>query len=127
MAWYVRRSQNEKNAHCRLDFVIDRSVFPCWPIEIALHKMSSEDSKPTVSCTGPQDGKPNGPATMSRHLVYGSIATPIKKPDSDHTHKWTVYVRGFHEENISSYIKRVVFRLHDSFPNPSRCVAYNII
>ena len=56
-----------------------------------------------------------------RSIVCGSVATPIKKPEGDHTHKWTVYVRGAHDEDISSYIKRVVFRLHESFPNPSRC------
>lgn len=59
-------------------------------------------------------------STHQRSILYGSVATPIKKPESDHTHRWTVYVRGFHEEDISKYIKRVVFRLHESFPNPSR-------
>lgn len=60
---------------------------------------------------------------MQRMIVYGSVATPIKRPDSDHTHKWTVYVRGFHNEDLSTYIKKVIFRLHESFPIPSRCTA----
>lgn len=62
----------------------------------------------------------DGRDTRQRSILYGSVATPIKKPDSDHTHRWTVYVRGFHDEDISKYIKRVIFRLHESFPNPSR-------
>ena len=57
---------------------------------------------------------------MRRSIVYGSIATPIKKPESDHTHKWTIYVRGFHNEDLSTYVKRVVIRLHESFQNPTR-------
>jgi YEATS domain-containing protein 4 len=59
---------------------------------------------------------------MQRSIVFGSIAVPIKKPESDHTHKWTVYVRGFHDEDVSTWIKRVVFRLHESFPTPSRAI-----
>lgn len=62
--------------------------------------------------------------TMKDHLfraiMYGSKAEPISVPNSDHTHRWTVYVRGFHDEDISSYIRRVTFRLHESFPSPSR-------
>lgn len=90
--------------------------------------MTEEDSKSAALPTAtpvpplPPNDRPEGPISMSRHILYGSIATPIKKPESDHTHKWTVYVRGFHGENIATYVKRVVFRLHDSFPNPSRCV-----
>ncbi|PJF18638.1 hypothetical protein PSACC_01543, partial [Paramicrosporidium saccamoebae] len=41
---------------------------------------------------------------MQRSIVYGSIAVPIKKPESDHTHKWTIYVRGFHDEDISKIV-----------------------
>lgn len=59
-----------------------------------------------------------------RSIIYGSVAVPIKKPETDHTHKWTVYVKGAHDEDISTYVKRVVFRLHESFPNPSRSNFY---
>lgn len=57
---------------------------------------------------------------ISRAIVYGSIATPIKKPENEHTHKWTVYVRGFNNEDISYYIRRVTFKLHESFAEPNR-------
>lgn len=59
--------------------------------------------------------------SFKRSIVYGSLATPIKKPDTDHTHKWTVYVRPFNEkEDMSKYVKRVTFKLHDSFAQPLR-------
>lgn len=57
---------------------------------------------------------------QTRSIVYGSLAVPIKKPETDHTHKWSVYVRGYNGEDISYYVKRVSFRLHDSFAQPIR-------
>ena len=57
---------------------------------------------------------------MRRSIVYGTLAVPIKKPETDHTHRWTVYVRGFNGEDISYYVKRVSFKLHDSFAQPVR-------
>lgn len=38
------------------------------------------------------------------------------------SHKWTVYVRGATNEDLSVVIKRVVFHLHPSFNNPTRVV-----
>lgn len=63
---------------------------------------------------------------ITKSIVYGSIATPIKKPESDHTHKWTVYVKGAFNDDISAYVKKVVFRLHESFTNPTRSTQFNI-
>ncbi|KAJ3090650.1 YEATS domain-containing protein 4 [Quaeritorhiza haematococci] len=63
---------------------------------------------------------------IDRAVVYGSSAAPLKKndipADPSHTHRWTVYVRGLHGEDISYYVKKVLFKLHDSFPNPNRIV-----
>lgn len=56
---------------------------------------------------------------ISRYIIYGSQATFIKKPESNHTHKWKVYVRGVNED-LSFFIKKVVFKLHDSFSEPTR-------
>ncbi|KAI9498071.1 protein AF-9 [Zychaea mexicana] len=53
-----------------------------------------------------------------------NFATPLtgkKANDSDHTHKWTIGLRGFHSD-LSFCIKKVVFRLHDTYPNPVRTV-----
>ncbi len=57
---------------------------------------------------------------LQRSILFGSIATPLAAPVGDNTHSWTVYVRGFHGEDISSYVKRIVFKLHESFPNSAR-------
>ena len=53
-------------------------------------------------------------------FLYGSSAVAIKKPDSDHTHKWTIFVRGYQNEDISPYVRKVIFKLHESFLQPNR-------
>ncbi|KAG5458673.1 MAG: hypothetical protein BJ554DRAFT_1060 [Olpidium bornovanus] len=40
--------------------------------------------------------------------------------DQPYTHKWTVFVRGAHNEDLSFVIKRVQFKLHETYPNPIR-------
>lgn len=53
--------------------------------------------------------------------MYGSIATPLAKKNEDqHTHKWSIYVRGINNEDISYFVKSVTFRLHESFAQPNR-------
>ncbi|KAI8930314.1 yeats family-domain-containing protein, partial [Entophlyctis helioformis] len=63
-------------------------------------------------------------ALFSIPFVYGSIATPITKRDTvadpSHTHRWTVYVRGLDNKDMSFCFKRVTIKLHESFPTPSR-------
>jgi hypothetical protein len=59
----------------------------------------------------------------TRALYYGNVASPLggkKASDSDHTHKWTILVRGVNNEDISFWIKKVTFRLHETYPNPQR-------
>lgn len=53
-------------------------------------------------------------------ILYGNSAVALKKPDNDRTHKWTVFVRGFNNEDISTYVRKVVFKLHESFLQPTR-------
>ncbi|ORX54385.1 yeats-domain-containing protein [Hesseltinella vesiculosa] len=62
---------------------------------------------------------------VSRPIYYGNIATPItgKKPaNPDHTHRWTVMVKGLNNEDLSYYIRKVVFKLHETYPNPLRSI-----
>lgn len=40
-----------------------------------------------------------------------------------HTHEWTVYVKPFDNEDMSNYVKKVQFRLHESYANPNRIVS----
>nr|SZF06487.1 protein AF-9-like [Psoroptes ovis] len=57
------------------------------------------------------------------NLEIGHIANPKTKPTADgHTHDWTVFVRGFDNANINSFVEKVIFYLHDSFPKPKRVI-----
>ena len=61
--------------------------------------------------------------SIARPFYYGSVAIPLngkKASDADHTHKWTVMVKGLNNEDLSYYIKKVVFKLHETYPNPLR-------
>ncbi|KAI8371754.1 yeats family-domain-containing protein [Radiomyces spectabilis] len=63
--------------------------------------------------------------SVTRPFYFGNIAMPLtgkKAADSDHTHKWTVMVRGINNEDLSYYIKKVVFKLHETYANPLRTV-----
>ncbi|UJR15251.1 hypothetical protein I4U23_002206 [Adineta vaga] len=63
-------------------------------------------------------------AVFIKPILYGNTAKHFgSKRDSDgHTHKWTLYVRSFNNEDISTYISRVQFRLHETYPNNVRVV-----
>jgi YEATS domain-containing protein 4 len=41
---------------------------------------------------------------------------------AEHTHTWTVFVRGPQGEDISYFIKKVVFKLHDTYNNSTRSI-----
>ncbi|CAK8990987.1 Transcription initiation factor TFIID subunit 14b (GAS 41-like protein) (Protein AF-9 homolog a) (TBP-associated factor 14b) (AtTAF14b) [Durusdinium trenchii] len=52
-------------------------------------------------------------------LVYGSIAFFLGKKATDQkTHKWSIFVRGLEDEDMSYFIKKVVFTLHPSCEIP---------
>ncbi|KAI8807220.1 yeats family-domain-containing protein, partial [Cladochytrium replicatum] len=63
---------------------------------------------------------------LERAIIFGNSAAPLTKkdvaPDPQHTHKWCVYVRGVHGEDLSYMIKKVQFKLHESFVNPARVI-----
>ncbi|XP_031476223.1 transcription initiation factor TFIID subunit 14b [Nymphaea colorata] len=60
---------------------------------------------------------------ISIPIVYGTISFWLGKKASEfQSHKWTVYVRGANNEDLSVAVKRVVFQLHSSFNNPTRIV-----
>lgn len=69
----------------------------------------------------------NGPRLI-QIPVFGSVATPFDpahRPaglDPDHTHKWSVYVRGVDGEDISYWLKKVQFKLHETYPNSLRTI-----
>ncbi|WMV16644.1 hypothetical protein MTR67_010029 [Solanum verrucosum] len=56
-------------------------------------------------------------------IVFGTIAFWLgKKATETQSHRWSVYVRGATNEDLSGVIKKVVFQLHPSFNNPVRVV-----
>ncbi|KAF9405077.1 NuA4 histone H4 acetyltransferase complex and the SWR1 complex subunit, partial [Podila epigama] len=62
---------------------------------------------------------------VSRPLIYGNSATPLngkKGNDPDHTHRWTVSVRGINNEDISYFVRRVTFKLHETYDTPQRTI-----
>jgi transcription initiation factor IIF auxiliary subunit len=60
---------------------------------------------------------------ITKQIIYGSVALWLgKKADDKATHKWSVYVRGVKNEDISYFIKEVDFTLHASFENNVRKV-----
>ncbi|KAK2465989.1 hypothetical protein APHAL10511_001630 [Amanita phalloides] len=75
--------------------------------------------------------------TIHRPVIYGNTARLLtaeerKTAPQDHTHRWTVAVRSAASvsdsdivggaDDISYFIKRVTFKLHDTYPNPTRTV-----
>lgn len=62
-----------------------------------------------------------GKKVLELMLEVGYKSQPLKnKLANGYTHKWTVFVRGNDHSKIENCIQRVVFQLHDSFPNPHR-------
>ncbi|KAB5558221.1 protein AF-9 [Coniochaeta sp. 2T2.1] len=67
---------------------------------------------------------------ISRPFIYGTTAKPFDpktnpKPagvPDDHTHSWTVFVKGIDDTDITYWLRRVQFKLHESIPNPVRTV-----
>ena len=54
-------------------------------------------------------------------VCYGTCAYWLgKKADEYHSHKWTVYLRGPENEDLSHVISKVVFNLHPSFKEAAR-------
>lgn len=62
-------------------------------------------------------------------ISYGSIAFNVGKgrlaSHPDHTHKWTVFLRGAYNQDITYAISKVVFSLHPSFADHIRGAGYS--
>ena len=57
-------------------------------------------------------------------LSYGSIAFNVGRgrlsSNPEHTHQWTVFLRGAFNQDITYAVSKVVFTLHPSFADPIR-------
>ncbi|KOB72926.1 YEATS domain containing protein 4 [Operophtera brumata] len=60
--------------------------------------------------------------TIVKPIIYGNVARYFgkKREEDGHTHQWTVYVKPYANEDMSAYIKKVNFKLHESYANPNR-------
>mmetsp|Transcript_11980 Transcript_11980/g.18387 ORF Transcript_11980/g.18387 Transcript_11980/m.18387 type:complete len:291 (-) Transcript_11980:1522-2394(-) len=83
---------------------------------------SSSSSQAAETPSGKDDNVVRMKDTMvCLPIVYGSVAFFLgKKADEYHTHKWTLYVRGPNNEDLSLCIEKVIFQLHPSFTQPVR-------
>ncbi|CCC10593.1 hypothetical protein SMACR_06465 [Sordaria macrospora] len=78
----------------------------------------------------PPTGKRVKGVQIFRPFVYGTTARPFDEktnpkpagvPD-DHTHSWTVFIKGIDNVDITYWLRRVQFKLHESIPNHVRMV-----
>ena len=73
--------------------------------------------------------------TIHRPIIFGSTAVVLDEKERanappEHTHRWTVAVRSAASapdsdivggaDDLSYFIKRVTFKLHETYANPSR-------
>lgn len=73
---------------------------------------------------GPDSGGRIKGVCIVKPLVYGNVARYFgkKREEDGHTHQWTVYVKPFYNEDMSAYVKKVHFKLHESYTNQNRIV-----
>lgn len=50
----------------------------------------------------------------------GHKAVRKAKPLDSFTHDWELFVRASDGKEMSKYVEKIVFNLHESFPNPVR-------
>lgn len=54
-------------------------------------------------------------------LIAGTAAFYLGKKATEYaSHRWTLYVRGAQGEDLTHFVSKVVFRLHESFQSPIR-------
>jgi len=73
---------------------------------------------------GPDSGGRVKGVTVIKPIVFGNQARYFgkKREEDGHTHSWTVYVKPYLNDDMSVYVKKVHFRLHDSYTNQVRVV-----
>lgn len=71
-----------------------------------------------------QGGKVRG-VSIVKAVVMGNTSTYLggKRETDGHTHTWTVYLKPFKSEDMSVYVKKIHFKLHDSYSQPMRILS----
>lgn len=69
--------------------------------------------------------------SISKPIIYGNYAEKISESNplppgapKDHTHTWTLFVKDAIGQDMSLYVKKVQFKLHETYPNPTRTVEH---
>ncbi|KAJ5661750.1 Protein AF-9 [Penicillium maclennaniae] len=66
--------------------------------------------------------------SVFRPFIFGSEAQPFdpeKKPANcppDHTHQWRIFVKGVDDQDISYWLKKVQFKLHETYAQNVRTI-----
>ncbi|CAL5870410.1 uncharacterized protein PFLUO_LOCUS4646 [Penicillium psychrofluorescens] len=66
--------------------------------------------------------------SVFRPFIFGTEAKPFepeKKPANapvDHTHQWRIFVKGVNDEDISYWLKKVQFKLHETYAQSVRTI-----
>jgi len=106
-------------------------LFPIFHPAINSHYVLSKTHNATEiprNSMAPPVGKRVKGCQIYRPFVYGTTARPFDEktnpkpagvPD-DHTHSWCVFVKGIEDVDITYWLRRVQFKLHESIPNHVR-------
>eukprot|EP00656_Telonema_subtile_P018800 TRINITY_DN20206_c0_g1_i1.p1 TRINITY_DN20206_c0_g1~~TRINITY_DN20206_c0_g1_i1.p1 ORF type:complete len:218 (-),score=46.53 TRINITY_DN20206_c0_g1_i1:122-775(-) len=99
--------------------------------------MCIRDRSGVTGMSAAEPGKSSGPfvrgVTIEKSLAWGTEAWWLGQRSTEQmTHRWTCYVRSAApgdeegppgpEDQLGTFVKKVVFRLHSSFTNPTRVV-----
>ncbi|RXG70631.1 YEATS domain-containing protein 4, partial [Armadillidium vulgare] len=73
---------------------------------------------------GPDSGGRIKGFCIVKPIVFGNYARFFgkKREEDGHTHEWTVYVKPYNNEDMSTYVKKVHFKLHESYANQNRVI-----
>lgn len=89
-----------------------------------------------ITVPSPKPDKRIKGVTVFRPILYGNISYRLERPpsknqtlssrslqdDNQDWFRWTVYIRGIENEDLSYFIKKVVFHLHESYTEPVRVI-----
>ncbi|KAJ6234105.1 protein af-9 [Anaeramoeba flamelloides] len=56
---------------------------------------------------------------IEKQVKYGNTSYELPSPEGDNTHQWTIFFESANGEDLSLYVKKVSFHLHESFPEPT--------
>ncbi|KAA3673296.1 YEATS domain-containing protein 4 [Paragonimus westermani] len=72
-----------------------------------------------------EDVVENLKTTVVKPIVYGNVSRYLgkKREEDGRTHQWTAFLRPYNtSEDLSAFIRRVQFKLHESYANSVRTV-----